>query len=147
MNTHTKFIVVEDNPADLQLTQLAFQNLSLEGELLSFKNGQDLFDYLAHDGASDIAFILLDLNMPQWSGKRILKNLQNSAIWRSIPVVIFSSSLHEQDIKECYALGANAYVTKPFDLQDFERTIESIANFWGRINMRPSVEVQRSVAA
>lgn len=147
MNKPKKFVMVEDNPADQQLTQLAFQNLPFNAELVSLKSGQDLFDYLHSNFSQEIALILLDLNMPQWSGKRILKMLQNDALWRSIPVVVFSSSVHDQDVVECYDLGANAYVTKPFDLHDFERTIAAIANFWGGINIRPGIEVQNSVAA
>jgi CheY-like chemotaxis protein len=136
MNLTKKILVVEDNPADVELTRLSFQNISFPAELLAFQNGEELMNYLPGVAADEIALILLDLNMPRMSGKDVLKTLQKSQYWRTIPVVVFTSSLHKEDILNCYELGANAYVSKPIDLSEYDRTIKAIANFWGGINRR-----------
>lgn len=141
MSAFTKVILVEDNPADAQLTRLAFKNISPEAEVVNFSNGKELLSHLSEEKKDPISLILLDLNMPQMNGTEVLKSLQENKDWAGIPVVVFSSSKQDVDIYNCYALGANAYVTKPFDLSEFEKTIETIALFWGNLNRRPALAV------
>lgn len=138
MSNLNKVILVEDNPADAQLTNLTFKNISPDSEFVSFSNGKELLSHL-EEVKTPVSLIMLDLNMPQMSGTEVLKALRARDEWASIPVVVFSSSKQDVDIQNCYALGANAYVTKPFDLNEFEKTIETIASFWGNLNMRPSM--------
>lgn len=136
-----KILLVEDNPADVELTRLSLQNLAVPAELIAFSEGADLFQYLDNQTSrSDISLIMLDLNMPRMSGIDILKRLHAGKMWSEIPVIIFSSSNQQADIRECYRLGANAYVTKPIDLAEFDKTIKAIANFWGVINRNVAAE-------
>lgn len=141
MSAFTKIILVEDNPADAQLTKLAFKSISPDADVINFSNGIELLDHLKEEQKEPISLIMLDLNMPQMNGTEVLKSLQDHKEWAGIPVVVFSSSKQDVDIYNCYALGANAYVTKPFDLSEFEKTIETIAQFWGNLNRRPVLAV------
>lgn len=138
MNKITKIVLVEDNPADAQLAHLAFKSISPEANVINFSNGKDFLDHLDQSNIEPISLVLLDLNMPQMNGTEVLKTLQKNKSWAKIPVVVFSSSKQEDDIQSCYDLGANAYVTKPFDYSEFEQTIEAIARFWGNLNQSPS---------
>ena len=139
MNKTTKIVLVEDNPADAQLAHLAFKSISPEANVINFSNGKDFLDHLNQSSVEPISLVLLDLNMPQMNGTEVLKNLQKNKSWAKIPVVVFSSSKQEDDIQNCYDLGANAYVTKPFDYSEFEQTIEAIARFWGNLNHSPNL--------
>lgn len=125
--------MVEDNPADAELTLLAFKTHSPSSELKVFQNGQDLLHYLGGSSFEPYALILMDLNMPVMNGRELLMRLNQHPEWKEIPKVVFSSSKQKEDVRDCYKLGANAYVAKPFDLQEFEMTIASIAGFWFRV--------------
>jgi CheY-like chemotaxis protein len=125
--------VVEDNPADAELTLLAFKTHSPNTELKVFQNGQDLLRFLDSSPFEHYALILMDLNMPVMNGRELLVRLNRHHEWKEIPKVVFSSSKQKEDVRDCYELGASAYVAKPFDLQEFEKTIASIAGFWFRV--------------
>jgi len=132
-----KIILAEDNLADVELTRLAFADLSLPIELVHVNDGQELLNYLNDAELSDIALVLLDLNMPKIGGIEILKMMYEDQEYKKLPIVVLSSSLHENDIVTCYEYGANAYVNKPIDINDFNEVIASIANFWVEINLLP----------
>lgn len=132
-----KIVLAEDNLADVELTKLAFSDLSLPIELIHVNDGQELLDYLEDAELSDIALILLDLNMPRIGGIEILKRMYVDEEYKKLPVVVLSSSLHESDIMTCYDHGANAYVNKPIDINKFNEVISAIANFWIEINLLP----------
>ena len=139
MNRYPKIVLVEDNAADAELTNLAFKNISPHAEVINFSNGKDFLEHLDGNQIEPISLVLLDLNMPQMSGSEVLKSLQKNKSWAKIPVVVFSSSKQEEDIQCCYELGANAYVSKPFDFSEYEKTIEAIAGFWTNLNRTPKV--------
>lgn len=132
-----KILLAEDNLADVELTRLAFSDLSLPIELVHVNDGQELLNYLNDAELSDIALVLLDLNMPKIGGIEILKMMYDDQEYKKLPIVVLSSSLHENDIITCYEYGANAYVNKPIDINDFNTVISSIANFWVEINLLP----------
>ena len=135
MTTTKKVILVEDNPADVELTKLSFENQDIQAEIVHCMNGRELLDLLPTIPLKDISFILLDLNMPQLGGKDILKIIRENIEWRKLPIIVFTSSHNKTDVKSCYELGANAYVLKPINLNDFEDAIRTIASFWGEINV------------
>jgi len=140
MNGFKKVILVEDNPADVELTKLAFKNLSIETDLVHCSNGKELLSLLGKEHHLDeICYILLDLNMPVLNGIEVLKIFHKDKELRKLPVIVFTSSMQETDIQTCYALGANAYVLKPMSLSEFDATIKSISEFWGDVNVRASV--------
>lgn len=138
MKTAKKIILAEDNIADVELTRLAFKELNLDLDVHHVLDGQQLLAYLKDQPLDEIALILLDLNMPRMGGLDVLKLMYKNEELTKLPVVVFTSSAHESDIHACYEYGANAYVSKPIDVNDFHTTIAAIANFWTEINVLPA---------
>ena len=132
-----KVILVEDNPADAELTRLAYRDLPGKTELVHCFDGESFFSLLPSLSLNDIQYILLDLNMPRMSGLDVLKKLQADEDWRRLPVIVLTSSMHTPDVVASYDLGANAYVVKPLDLAEFDRAVQAIDQFWGKVNLRP----------
>ena len=135
MNAPKKIVLVEDNLADVKLTKMAFSNLSVDTEIIHFFNGQELLDYLANAPLNEISLILLDLNMPKLGGIEVLRVFNTNSDFKKLPVVIFTSSVHQSEVRTCYELGAKAYVNKPLDIADFDETIRAIAHFWLHTNI------------
>ncbi len=138
-----KIVLAEDNLADVELTRLAFANLDLPIELIHVNDGQELLDYLNDAELSDIALLLLDLNMPRIGGIDLLKMMYDDDEYKKLPVVVLSSSLHETDVITCYEYGANAYVNKPIDINAFNEMIAAIASFWVEINLLPVFQAKK----
>ncbi|MEM9823426.1 MAG: response regulator [Bacteroidota bacterium] len=132
-----KVIVAEDNLADVELTKMAFRELDYPLEVVHVIDGQELLNYVKSDSLQDIVLILLDLNMPRLGGVDVLKTFYSDAEFKKLPVIVFSSSAHETDVKACYDFGANAYVCKPIGIHDFNKTIRTIAEFWVDVNVLP----------
>ena len=132
-----KIILAEDNPADVQLTKMAFEEVAPGLEVVHVADGQELVDYVSTAALTDIALILLDLNMPRMGGIDVLRRFYQDEEFKKLPVVVFSSSASQDDVSTCYDLGANAYVCKPIDINDFNNIIRAIASFWGEINVLP----------
>jgi len=109
---------------------LAFQEIAIPNPTIHFSNGYQLLEYLNEHGPREIAFILLDLNMPEISGKDVLRAIQENQAFKTLPVLIYSSSGHEDDIEECYALGAKAYIRKPMDFFRFKEILQKTYDFW-----------------
>ena len=131
-----RIILVEDNPADAALARIALADIAPETELTHCTNGLELFDLLQREGAEGTAVVLLDLNMPGMNGFDVLKNLRGDDRFHHLPVVVFSSSAHYQDVLRSYDYGANAYVAKPMDMEHYDETMSSIVQFWGGLNRR-----------
>lgn len=140
MRTAKKIILVEDNIADVELTKLAFQKLDLPLEMIHVPDGYQLIDLLKDLNLEEVALILLDLNMPRLGGLEILKIMNKDSELCKLPVIIFSTSSNDADVYACYENGANAYVSKPIDLNEYHKTIQAIAHFWGDINVLPSFD-------
>ena len=130
-----KILFVEDNPADVGLIKMAFEQSNVGCDIIHFFEGQLLFDYLKESDPEEVILILLDLNMPKMNGIEILEILYNDEMLKTIPTIMFSSSNHAKDIEQCYALGANAYVVKPVDMSEFNKTISTIVSFWAELNI------------
>lgn len=137
MTTDKKILIVEDNPAEAKLAMFAFQELAVPNSTIHFSNGYQLIEYLNDFGVKDIAFVLLDLNMPEINGKEVLKIVQENHAYKSLPILIYSSSGFEDDIEDCYALGAKAYIRKPMDYFRFKELLSATYNFWASQNMQP----------
>lgn len=132
-----KIILVEDNKAEADLAKLVFSELKIDREILHFSDGADFLNHLPDLDLGDICYLLLDLNMPKVNGFHVLKKLAEHQDWKKIPVIVFTSSSHEADVNECYDLGANAFVSKPLDINDLDSTLSAIDFFWGKKNTRP----------
>jgi len=135
-------LLVEDSKADARLTKEALLESKLKVNLEIVYDGEEALFYLKREGKYSNAkrpdLILLDLNLPKKDGKEVLKELKEDIDLRKIPVVVLTISKSEKDILKSYDLGANCFITKPVDLEQFMIVVNSIENFWFTIVKLPS---------
>jgi len=129
-----EILLVEDNPGDVRLTREALKDAKVHNTLHVAMDGVEALAFLRKQGKHAAAplpdLILLDLNLPKKNGREVLEDIKNDDALRHIPVVILTTSQAERDIAESYRLHANAYVTKPVDLEQFLTVVKSIEQFW-----------------
>lgn len=134
-------LLVEDNPGDVRLIREAFHDGKVLNQVSTVSDGQQALTYLRKQGSYEQAsrpdLILLDLNLPRKDGREVLGEIKADPDLRSIPVVIFTSSLADEDILRSYNTHANCYVTKPMDLEKFIAVMRSIEDFWVSIVKLP----------
>ena len=133
-------LLAEDNDNDAELTMAALRESKIIGSIQRVLDGADALDFSYKRGAHAArkdgppALILLDLKMPKVDGLEVLKAIKNDPAMHTIPVVMLTSSREESDLARCYECGANAYVVKPVNYDDFMRTVRDIGLFWGLTN-------------
>jgi chemotaxis family two-component system response regulator Rcp1 len=129
-----EILLVEDNPSDVRLIQEAFKEVKLRNRLSVVWDGEEGLSFLRQEGTYQDAprpdLILLDLNLPKMDGRELLEQIKGCQELHRIPVVILTSSKAEEDIIRSYDLHANCYITKPVDLDQFIRIVQSIEQFW-----------------
>ena len=129
-----EILLVEDNPGDIRLTKEALKDARVGNNLHVTMDGVEALAFLRKQGKHASAprpdLILLDLNLPKKNGREVLEEIKAEDALRHIPVVILTTSQAEQDVVESYRLQANAYVTKPVDLDQFLKVVSSIEQFW-----------------
>ena len=131
-NGPIEILLVEDNPADVRLAQEAFKDARVANRLHVARDGVEALSML-RDATGAVPrpdLILLDLNLPRKDGREVLQDIKHDEVLRHIPVVIFSTSQSEQDVARSYRLGANAFVTKPVDVDRFFQVIRALEQFW-----------------
>lgn len=136
-NRETKpvtILLIEDNPADVRLTQVALKEAKIENRMDVVGDGVAAIEYLRHRGSHAGAprpdLILLDLNLPKKDGREVLAEIKQDRDLRTIPVVVLTTSRDDEDVLRSYQLHANCYVNKPVDLEQFLQTMKSIKDFW-----------------
>ncbi|MBW8485729.1 response regulator [Actinomadura parmotrematis] len=135
-------LVVEDDPGDQLLIEDAFEQIGgPERELAMVDDGAQALDFLhrraEHADAPRPDLVVLDLNLPKYDGRAVLREIKGDAALRTIPVVIFSTSAAAEDIAGTYELHANAYVTKPTDFDHFTSVVGHINDFFTRLSRTP----------
>ena len=129
-----EILLVEDNPGDVRLTEEAFKEGKLSNNLSVAGDGVEALAFLRQEGEYASSprpdLILLDLNLPLKSGHEVLREIKSDPAIRRIPVIILTTSSAEQDILSTYDLHANCHITKPVDLNQFIKIIQSIESFW-----------------
>lgn len=134
-------LLVEDNEGDIILTLEAFNDVKLKNTVSVVRDGEEAVQYLNREGAFQDAiapdFILLDINLPKMDGKEVLAYIKNHDRFKTIPVVMLTTSSSEKDIKDSYNAFANCYITKPVDFEKFIQVIRSIEEFWISIVQLP----------
>ena len=134
-------LMVEDNPDDVFLTKESLKETKLHVNLSVVQDGVEAMAFLRQEGEYAAAprpnLILLDLNMPKKDGREVLAEIKADDDLKIIPVVILTTSQAEEDIFRAYELHANCYVTKPVDLDQFIRVVQSIEDFWMTIVKLP----------
>lgn len=139
-----KFVLlVEDNPDDIELTVRAFQESKLVNDLVVMHDGVEALEYLLGGSASrpQPEVVLLDLKLPKIGGLEVLRRLRADPRTELLPVVILTSSGQEEDLLAGYSLGANSYVRKPVDFQQFLEATRLIGLYWLVINERASKDL------
>ncbi|TJY60883.1 response regulator [Sinimarinibacterium sp. CAU 1509] len=138
-------LLVEDNPADLRLTQEVLRMAAFPHQLMVARDGEQALHMLHRRSGYEEGLlpdlILLDLNLPRLDGREVLREIKNDSQLRRIPVMVLSTSKAERDVQACYDAHANCYVAKPVDLMEFTRLIELVRDFWFgvvRLSTRPS---------
>jgi len=143
-----EILLVEDNPGDARLTLEAFKEGRVLNHICVVKDGVEALAYLRREGAYASVcmpdLILLDLNLPRKSGREVLGEIKADERLKTIPVVVLTTSADEQDIARAYSQHANCYITKPVDLDQFLRVIQSIENFWLTLVRLPTGEARVS---
>ena len=128
-------LVAEDDADDKFLLQTAFHENGFTDTLYFVENGVELLEYLngverGLNGAKMPRFILLDLNMPKKDGREVLKEIKQNPVFNKIPVIIFSTTNNEQEMKRCYELGANSYITKPNSFESLIKAVAALRTYW-----------------
>lgn len=130
----TEVLLVDDNPADTDLTSEVLARNGCPSHIHSVINGVEAVAFLRREGKYADAvlpdFVILDLNLPAKDGRAVLAEVKADPVLRKIPITIFSTSEAPQDIVRSYELGANCYVSKPGNLRDFISAVTSIGEFW-----------------
>ena len=143
-----QILLVEDNDDDVQLTLRAFRKSDLVSTVTVVRDGVEAFDYLLATGEyasrnPDVLpdLVLLDIKLPRVDGVQVLERLRSHPRTRLIPIVILTSSAEPKDLLTCYTLGANSYVRKPIDFQQFTRALHQIGSYWLETNQAPPAPV------
>jgi two-component system response regulator len=141
-NGEIDILIVEDNAADVELTLHVLQKHNLANKIHVARDGEEALNFIFcrdkfHNRNFDSLprIVLLDLKLPKVSGKEVLKAIRNDLRTRCLPVVIFTSSKEERDLIEGYGLGANSYVQKPLDFNEFRDAVRQFGLYWLLVNI------------
>ena len=143
MNPLRTLLLVEDNPNDVELTLTALKEAHLANEVVVANDGEQALDFLYRRGkyagrtTPQPGVILLDLKMPKVDGHEVLRHIRSDPELRLVPVVVLTSSREERDLYESYDNGANSYVVKPVDFEEFITAISKLGVFWALLNEPP----------
>ncbi|WP_405009235.1 response regulator [Kitasatospora sp. NBC_01539] len=132
-----RVLLVEDDAADAMLIEEALEEKA-QRDIVRVGNGEDALEHLRAEGALLPDLIVLDLNMPRMNGRELLDIIKIDESLKSIPVVVLTTSAAPDDVTGAYRRHANAYVTKPVQLDDFTRAVQSIDSFYLDTAVTPS---------
>jgi CheY-like chemotaxis protein len=137
--TDRPILLVEDNPMDVDLTRRAFARRKVSHPIEIARDGEEALAYIQKweaDAALPI-LILLDLKLPRVDGLEVLRQLKAHPTFHIVPVVILSTSTEDRDIQTAYQRGANSYIVKPVDFDQFIQIVENIHSYWCSLNVPP----------
>lgn len=138
-------LLVEDNPTDAELTIRALKKHNLANNLVWVKDGVEALDFLFLRGNYATRpnhipkLVLLDLRLPKLDGLEVLKEMRNHEETKWLPVVVMTSSTEERDVVNSYELGANSFISKPVEFQEFAKTVADLGLYWLVINTMPPI--------
>ena len=143
-NGRVEILLVEDNPTDAELCVRSLKSYNLANNVVWLRDGAEALDYLFSRGTYAYRnpngtpwVILLDLRLPKIDGKEVLKQIKADDRLKCIPVVVLTSSREDRDIAECYKVGANSFVVKPVEFDNFAETVAKLGYYWSLINTPP----------
>jgi CheY-like chemotaxis protein len=137
--TSKSILLIDDNENDIILAQTAFARGTVRPNLVVMQDGQEALDFLFQTGKYTSGTILpvcvlLDLNMPRIDGFDVIAALRTNPRTQLLPIVVLTSSMEPRDIVQCYRLGANSYVRKPVDFDQFVHLAEQMSVYWVSVN-------------
>jgi CheY-like chemotaxis protein len=136
-------LLVDDSPNDVMLVKSALEDANFGNDIIVAEDGEEALDFLYKRGkfadyTGDIPiFILLDIKMPLMDGIEVLKIIRADKTFNKIPIIMLTSSRDSQDLQDCYDNGANSFVVKPVDINDFIKVIKDLGQYWVVINEMP----------
>lgn len=133
-------LLVEDNPMDVDLTRRAFAKRKLVNPFEVLRDGEEALTYIKRwemDTPLPVV-ILLDLKLPKVDGLDVLRQVKEHPQFRTVPVVILTTSGEDSDVQAAYRLGANSYIIKPVDFEKFVEVAEQIELYWNALNKPPN---------
>ena len=137
-------LLVEDNPGDVRLTKEALRDAKVLNEIYVARDGVEAMEFMHHEGSfANVPIpdlILLDLNLPRKDGREVLAEIKKDPKLKHIPIVVLTTSKADEDIVKTYNLHANAYITKPVDLNRFVEIMHALEEFWFTIVKLPPKE-------
>jgi chemotaxis family two-component system response regulator Rcp1 len=125
-----EILLVDDSPADVRLTIEALKEAKLHNHIHVAEDGETALAFLRQPGQRRPDLILLDLNLPGLDGREVLAEIKGDPALAIIPVVVLTTSRAEEDVVRTYSLHANCFITKPVDLDQFVKVVQSIEEFW-----------------
>jgi two-component system response regulator len=147
-------LLVEDNPDDVELTMRALKKNNIQNEVVVARDGAEALEYLFGTGKYADRnmtvmpqLVLLDLKLPKVSGMEVLERLRADDRTRLLPIVILTSSKEEIDLVEGYSRGANSYIRKPVDFNQFTEAVRQLGLYWLLLNEAPPVQKQSNAKA
>ncbi|MFC5578813.1 response regulator [Lysobacter niabensis] len=139
--THKDILLVEDNPDDVELTRLAFEEANVANRMVVAGDGAEALDYLfargkhaGRDASQLPAIVLLDLNLPKLDGREVLQAIRGNPATRDLPVIVLTTSAEPFDVEASYALGVNSYIQKPVDFEQFVWAVRQVGLYWLVLN-------------
>ena len=148
MSALKRILLAEDNDNDLDLTLTALAENNLANEVVVVRDGAAAWNFLCHEGqfagrnGGNPAVVLLDLKMPKVDGLELLRRMREDARFKTVPVVVLTSSREESDIVQSYRLGVNAFVVKPVAFDQFIGAVKNLGLFWAVLNEPPPDRLQ-----
>lgn len=145
-NSTIELLMIEDNPADIELTLNALQKNNLANHIFVVQDGEEALEYIFCTGRyvdrsinSIPKVILLDIKLPKVSGIEILRRIRGDERTKYIPVVVLTSSKEEKDIIDSYELHVNSYIVKPIKFENFAKTVSELGLYWLLLNQPPII--------
>jgi two-component system response regulator len=137
-----EILLVDDDPQDVELTMEIMEQSKVKININVVNDGLEAINYLKkvdnQNGIIKPDLILLDLNMPKMNGHEVLQKIKKNPDFKTIPIVILTTSSNDEDIHKTYHNGANCYVTKPVGMDAFQKVVEAVENFWFTVVKFPS---------
>ncbi|MDQ3023793.1 MAG: response regulator [bacterium] len=140
-------LLVEDSDEDFAITKRSFAKAGLVNPLFRVEDGETALDFLYRRGQYEAAgdsprpgVILLDLNLPGTDGREVLKTIKQDVFLRKIPVIVLTTSSADADVELCYDGGANSYIVKPVELDNFIEAVARLRDYWFKIVILPKFD-------